>query len=632
MSSYKWCFNELGPNSTEEGDAVRGNFIRESTSPSAIFVRELLQNTLDARIEDDNNKKYPARVTINFIHPDKDFNKKICEDIIPYIKSIDKDTIIDLDSPEALVIEEYGTTGLIGKTDEPHVEGEKECWANFWHKSVMPTKTKSLGRAGQGKVTLFMASQLNCLLAITRRYNEDKDYAYGKCVFSNCPQVNGKYYERNHIWGIYSDPKQPVEPVTEINDIQDLQTAYQLKRKVESGISFIIPYPNKKLTEDELIKAVIKDFYFIIFTKQLSVSIGNIDITSSTLADLVIKYLDNDSKPSAKFLSFMEKTINDFPDDIIEISAEWQKSNNILPEYFPDNKFDSLKEFFNNGDCIAVRFPITIYPKNNTISIGSIDVFLQYYNDITLTEDLFIRDGLLIGEERPLQKNAKKCFALVKISDPDVSDFLGYSEEPSHNKWKKTEPEVVKRYNNVPNVINLIRDAALILYNAMRGYDVGRYDDVFDDILSIPYPDGKPKRKKKKTIKPGGEDLPEPPPDIRHKHEPFWEFYDLNDNTGIGMKSIKNKVPQEKIPLKGILKFAYNLLEGDGDPFINWHPFDFDLSEKKLFKIQAKGITILSREDNEIKFSITDVDFALEVSGFNAAQQIKVKGIIEYEE
>ena len=178
MCSCKWCFNELGPNSTEEGDAVRGNFIRESTSPSTIFVRELLQNTLDARIMDENNKKCPARVTINFVHPSIDFNRKMCEDIIPYIKSIDKDLNIDLESPEALIIEEYNTSGLIGNTNEPHIEGEKECWANFWHKSVMPTKTKSLGKAGQGKITFFMASQLNCLFAITRRVNEDKDYAY----------------------------------------------------------------------------------------------------------------------------------------------------------------------------------------------------------------------------------------------------------------------------------------------------------------------------------------------------------------------------------------------------------------------------------------------------------------------
>ena len=628
MCAVAWNFDRLGPNTPADGDAVRGNFIRESKSAAAIFVRELLQNTLDARVKDAGGKEKTARVTLDFITPDVDFNKKLCEEIIPFIRSVDEEVHIDLDSPKVLLVEEFNTSGLIGNTTDHRAEGEDERWANFWHRAAIPTKTKSLGRAGQGKVTFFMASKLNSLFAVTRRIDDDKDYAYGKCMFPKCPKVDGQYYHRHHLWGNVSNANAPVEPITSPEEIQKIKAAFQLKRKDEPGLSFIIPFPDERLEETELIKAVIEDFYYPIFTKQLSVSVGSVDITSSSLKELIPMYLSANSKPSVEYLSFMEKTTQMIPE--IHISDKWLEKSKVIPEYFLEDQFEALKASFNQGVCIAVRFPVEIFPKKAEKYKGTIDVFIQDHESSFQAEDLFIRRGLSIGEERPLQRNAKKCFALVRIDDSKISEFLGYAEEPSHNKWKVTEPEVIKRYNLVSDVIKLIRHAALELYNAMRGSNVGLYEDVFADILSIPCAEGTKKRRKKKTPDPGGDVPPLPPPPIS-RQEPFFELYDINNNSGLGMRGIVDKIPKENLPLEGKLIFAYNLLEGDGDPFASWHPFDFDLSDQRQFSINKKGITIVSREDNIIKFIVNDADFFIEISGFNAAQQIKAKGTIDYE-
>lgn len=628
MCAVAWNFDQLGPNTPADGDAVRGNFIRESKSAAAIFVRELLQNTLDARVPDAGGRKKPARVTLDFITPDVDFNKKLCGEIIPFIRSVDEEVHIDLDSPKVLLVEEFNTSGLIGNTKDHRAEGEDERWANFWHRAAIPTKTKSLGRAGQGKVTFFMASKINSLFAVTRRINDDEDYAYGKCMFPKCPKVGEQYYHRHHLWGNVSNPNTPVEPITSPEEIQKIKAAFQLKRKAEPGLSFIIPFPDESLTEPELIRAVIEDFYYPIFTKELSVSVGCVDITSSSLKELIPMYLSADSKPSVEYLSFMEKTTQVIPD--VCISDKWLEESKVIPEYFLEDQFEALKASFNQGACIAVRFPVVIFPKKAEKYKGAIDVFIQDHERSFQAEDLFIRNGLSIGEERPLQRNAKKCFALVRIDDLKISEFLGYAEEPSHNKWKVTEPEVLKRYNQVSEVVYMIRHAALDLYNAMRGSNVGLYEDVFADILSIPCAEGTKKRRKKKTPQPGGNTPLPPPPPIPHQ-EPFFELYDINNNAGLGMRGIVDKVPKENLPLTGKLIFAYNLLEGDGDPFTNWHPFDFDLSDQRQFSIKKQGITVVSREDNIIKFIVNDADFFIEISGFNVAQQIKAKGMIDYE-
>ena len=307
------------------------------------------------------------------------------------------------------------------------------------------------------------------------------------------------------------------------------------------------------------------------------------------------------------------------------------EKSEAIPEFFQENQFEVLKEKFNNGECVAVRFPVVIFPKRAEKYKGYIDVFIQNRESSLQTEDLFIRNGLSIGEERPLQKNARKCFALVRIDDVKISEFLGYAEEPSHNKWKVTEPEVCKRYNQVSDVIYSIRHAALALYNAMRGSNVGLYEDVFVDILSIPSSEGTTKRRKKKSPRLGPNVPPTSPLPTIIRQEPFFELYDINNNSGLGMRGIVDKVPKDKLPLLGKLVFAYNLLEGDGDPFANWHPFDFDLADQKQFTIRKKGIAIVSREDNIIKFIINDADFFIEISGFNVDQQIKAKGTIDDE-
>ena len=79
MCAVAWNFDRLGPNTPADGDAVRGNFIRESKSAAAIFVRELLQNTLDARVKDAGGKEKMIRI---------DWSRIMCPDSLVCPKEI----------------------------------------------------------------------------------------------------------------------------------------------------------------------------------------------------------------------------------------------------------------------------------------------------------------------------------------------------------------------------------------------------------------------------------------------------------------------------------------------------------------------------------------------------------------
>jgi hypothetical protein len=76
------------------------------------------------------------------------------------------DPALDFAKPSVLVIEDFGTTGLLGTHNDTAVDGNQENWNAFWHREGEAAKAdkSSNGRAGQGKIT-FTASVARAVLA-----------------------------------------------------------------------------------------------------------------------------------------------------------------------------------------------------------------------------------------------------------------------------------------------------------------------------------------------------------------------------------------------------------------------------------------------------------------------------------
>ena len=69
--------------------------------------------------------------------------------------------------------------------------------------------------------------------------------------------------------------------------------------------------------------------------------------------------------------------------------------------------------------------------------------------------------------------------------------------------------------------------------------------------------------------------------------------------------------------MPGIIKieFAYSLLGEKGNPFKEYHHFDFDLADKK-FKFNTRGCNIKANHLNNIELEITNHNFNLDIEGF----------------
>jgi len=184
---------------------TENNFAKERRSWIAILLRELLQNALDARAA----AGQPVRV-------------RVAEIVVPESEAAFIDGLIPADHLERfrlsvphvqdppstirrfLVLEDFGTTGLIGETENPDLDGKGQNWNAFWFREGEGSKEHGAGNggAGQGKITYFSTSAVRTIFAYTVRQNGASEALYGASSFLRDYEYQSKKWLRDSYWGI----------------------------------------------------------------------------------------------------------------------------------------------------------------------------------------------------------------------------------------------------------------------------------------------------------------------------------------------------------------------------------------------------------------------------------------------
>ena len=126
------------------------NFAKERRDWLAILLREVLQNALDARL----TATQPVLVSLQLRRLNLEartfFSSLIThEHLARYKESVPH---VHGDDPAGvatcLVIEDFGTCGLTGRTDDPEVDGKGQNWNAFWFREGEGGKENSAGNGG----------------------------------------------------------------------------------------------------------------------------------------------------------------------------------------------------------------------------------------------------------------------------------------------------------------------------------------------------------------------------------------------------------------------------------------------------------------------------------------------------
>jgi hypothetical protein len=616
----KWHFKKTEPFYSQGKDTTRSNFSREERSEVGILVREALQNPLDIPRDDLTD---PIRVSMKHLKPGQ-FDANYLDRIFTpeFRQRLMAASSIDLPpapNSEVLVIEDFGTKGLIGNVQDYDADGADQNWNAFWHREGEGAKGKaSNGGAGQGKITYYSHSHASTVLGLTRRSTDSRTLLMGRSSFlRDYVFTNGQKFYRASYWTTSQTEPCPEENQTEIAKFKH---AFNLSRNdTDSGLSLVIPF-SKGFDTREAIKCVILDFFVPIANGRLEVTVGDTVLAASNIHEYANKNFtdkeiaDTGSSFSQGYRAFAQAIISS-PATQCTLLNDWNKDRTIAPEFFPTGAIDILRSSLDAGETVAVTLPLKIRRKGGHQIDTSFDVYISAPADQSRNEEAFVRRDLLIGSEGHIAAGSfvQKTRSLTWIKDKDLSDFLLSAEEPTHLKWNASLARDKGEYTSPDLILRSIRQAVPRLLSVLLAGSNKRDTKSLAKFFARPTTEPTNRTGKSGTKPTQGGTTPPPPNPPRPTPKPIRIVCNSDEIRLAANKSVP--LDPNQLPLRVLLELAYEGL--DQDPFEAYDPFDFDTGNTSQFSIDAQGLTVIERGGNRVLLEITNADFNFSITGFD---------------
>ncbi len=619
-----WQFRPLNPNETSGASISDDNFADEERSSVEILVRETLQNPLDARSTDD-----VVRVEYKLIEVDlatSEFARSIFSD--NWVKHFRAGGLIESDQRPTrmkfLIIEDFGTTGLEGCYTDSSREGSTENWNAFWFREGEGAKaTRSNGGAGQGKITLYLASKLRSVFALTKRKSDNGELLFGCCRFRRNYKLEGdtRRWAREARWGSTSDPNDLAEPILRDPMLDGMKKELGISRGNEAGTTFMVPMPNDDITESSLRNAVVNEFFFAINRGRLMVKVGATTLDKNSLAT-VADDMGKDCRLSKSYREFLAVTAENTETPATATAKEfWTKETKLASAAFEEVELMALKQRFEKSELVSVDFPIPVKKKHpKETSAAKFRVFLQQDENAEQSHELFVRQDLGIDGEKRLKaaRTIAPVMALTFIQDPKLSDLLVAAEEPTHRNWNAKRPKVVSLYSSPNDTLNAVRNAALRLVQLIS--PEGKRDET---ALAVYFadPNSDPSKRQggsgaapnaNKGDPPSTEEIPKPKP------KPI-SVKLLDDGFVIRAKPADGFA----FPIDCEVTLAYATAVGDA--FKLWDAADFWIGDEKAYPREESDVSELATDLNVVKFRLNSESAWLSISGFDRNRQLEIR-------
>jgi hypothetical protein len=622
-----WQFRPLNPNETSGASISDDNFADEERTSVEILVRETLQNPLDARAGEGVVRVQYRLVTVDL--ETSNFVRSVFSD--NWLAHFRAGGLIEGTArPRTmtfLLVEDFGTTGLEGCYTDSSREGSTENWNAFWFREGEGAKTtRSNGGAGQGKITLYLASRLRSVFALTRRSSDGKDLLFGCCRFKRNYKLPGddNRWAKEARWGATSDHTQLAIPITDVAVIAGFKSELGLRKASEPGTTFVVPMPTDEVTETSLRNAVVNEFYFAISRGRLVVDVGDTRIEAASITG-VADQMGSDCRLSKRFREFLQLAASNI--DVTATSsvrAGWDREAGLSVACFDHEELAELKEKFSKSELVSVDFPVTVKRRPREDLKATFRVYLQLDESADQSHELFVRQDLGIDGEKRLKaiRTLAPVMSLTFVQDPHLSEFLVAAEEPTHRNWNARRPKLVTQYRSPGDLLNAVRNAALRLVKLIS--PEGSRDETalamyFADPASEPV-----KRQGGDGTKDAAHGNPRSPPDIPKPRPKPVSVRAKSD----GFEVVARPVEGVVFPLECEVTLAYATVVGD--PFKTWDAADFWIADAQAYPRMEVGISDLTTDLNRLKFRLETEASSLSMSGFARDRQLELR--VKYKE
>lgn len=589
----------------ERPPTQRDQFDNDDVELVDALVRESIQNSLDAK-KPGSQEPVSVRFQIDELsgqtlsHANKYLQPEVLNE---HLRACDFSEIRPLESMRTLIIEDFGTTGLTGSWNSL----DEMPFSDFWRRMGRSHKGgQALGRWGLGKLVFSSSSKSRIFFGLTRRVEDAECLLMGQAVLTTHQFQDGV---RQDSHGFYAEAGAGIQlPIRNSLTIEDFCRAFSIRRKNETGLSIVIPYVRENISQERIIKGVLRNYFFPILYGQLNVVVGDIKIDASTFSKLA-----EDRDPShfaggdlASFIKVMKESRDSSAVSPIILQDGWSKHSSLETVLADD--LESLRAKLNNGEAIVVRAPILLKRKNGDELKTYVDAFMQ--RSKVDSPPLFVRGSIVLNAESKYFRG-RKVFAALIADHSSIAEFLGDAENPAHTGWSASAEKVCARWRSPRDRLAEVRGVLQKIHNALVSAVETLDKDALVNFFSIPSQDGAIEQKKK-----GDKAEPRTVPVIPKKPRLFHVEH-LRD----GFRIRSGSIEESDLPFKIRVRVAYDVLRGN--PFSKHDPADFDFRTRQL-RFDGKGVAVSAIDSGTLGVEVSDTNFVVDICGFDMNRDLIV--------
>jgi hypothetical protein len=620
-----WYFRPMSPGEINIDPIQREFFTTEALEGAAdAIVRETIQNSLDAALE-------AERVRVQFCLSGQERAPQY-RDVEPFFSGLWPHLRSEVnglthapkegDPVSFLAVEDFQTRGLTGDPyqgeDVENNEGENDFYY-FWRNVGRSGKAeKDRGRWGLGKTVFPASSRIHSFLGLTIRGEDPPRLLMGQAVLRT-HRIDGRRRYPYGYFGLTAD-NGFTEPITDRHLAENFAIKFGLERDTETGLSIVIPFPVEEITQEEIIKAVVRQFFYPILSGFLVVKVGrgirSAVIDEKSLSPMLYQLDEATRKEILPQVKLAEWSHEHSESDYVTVGEPPQtatpKWDMLLLSY---ETLARVREMFERGDLVAFRVPVWIRWEHGSAAKSYFDVFLQRDPRPGAYRPTFVRQGIIISDA--VRRKLPGVHALVVVDDKPLATLLGDCENPAHTEWQDRSGHFRGRYKLGTSVLRFVKNSVPELVRMLSHAQEESDPSPLLDFFFLPEDSEEEQQRTAPSIQPErGPETPHVEP-IVNGSKPRFRIERLNG--GFTVRSLREVTLPEEIAVR----VAYEVRRGNA--FRRYQKADFEL-DKHPIEIEAEGAAV-EAGGNTLLIKRMQGDFNVSVTGFDIERDLIVRGV-----
>ena len=600
--SWSWIWPNVGATPINQG--LDSEMFDGSDFPYHVtFVREAIQNSLDARL--DTTK--PVVVNFTFRSDGIGPRQAFLEQAMEHRKSasLEIPTEWNEDRVRWLLVEDFNSKGLSGD-----LRSRTSDFWNYWLNFGVSNKDGS-GRGGRGigRVTFLIASRLQSVIGYTRRAEDGVSAICGMAVLR--PREDGHDLKSTHAY-LANAEKGSIYTLHDSREFHDrIRSAFGFNGydgDYRSGLGLAILYPHDELKPNGILAAAIENFAPAIVNGTLALDVDGRVLDASSIEEIALDVAEHlndeavraDVKRVKRYLNLVRRAQEEASPHRIELQNARKGDLEPLRKTVAIQALQ--KQIANGRDAVLeIVFPLM---RNGIEKKVNLRAVIGATRSGQQPIDRLFREGMSLPDVRATSPGELDLVMLV--GEGELATYLNFCEGKAHLdllESKDVRQELKKNGFDGPRakrlVKNLPAELRLLLTPDITAPDVHVFDRYFSK------PSNKPGEKKK----PGKDDPPEwlPPPGPS-----VFRVETLDD----GLR-IKSDPEFTDWPVNVTVELAYD----DGSRRPPWSPHDFKLESLDLKHSDCE----LTTNKNKVKAVDCGPETEIEITGFDTNRELDIR-------